>query len=261
MRFISDKRISGFAIVSSVIFHVILVIGASFFSLNVSDAGSKEEKKSVTIHIENIPSHSHMDNEINEEKPREIPKETSPEPEPVEKKKEIIEEIVEVEIPDIENFYTEQSGPVQVPDKKEPITEEEIPKPIEAIGEHQPEDSNKDVSSENHQAYTNESDETNNLYDEILSRLTSIIKETIESNRRYPNWARRQGFEGTSHVEFILLPDGTVKDITLVKSSGFNILDKEALATIERAAPFLPIPDRLNEPYLKMEIALLFDLN
>jgi len=99
-----------------------------------------------------------------------------------------------------------------------------------------------------------------NPKDEAMLRYQDMVKRKIQESRRYPPWAKKQGFEGSSYLTFTLLSSGMIQDIKIVNSSGFDILDKEAIATIKRAAPFMPIPEKFNRFNLKMEVALVFQL-
>ncbi|WP_421760431.1 TonB family protein [Devosia sp.] len=47
-------------------------------------------------------------------------------------------------------------------------------------------------------------------------------------------------------VHFVVAQSGDVSSISVVKSSGNPALDKEAIATVRRAAPFPPIPESAN---------------
>lgn len=69
----------------------------------------------------------------------------------------------------------------------------------------------------------------------------SYIKEIVQANVSYPVMARRMGWEGKVLVSFTVCVDGRVEDVQVVKSCGFKILDKSAMETIEKCAPF-PAP-------------------
>ena len=103
-------------------------------------------------------------------------------------------------------------------------------------------------------------EEKTNLKEELLLDYQKAVKKKIENCRKYPKWARRQGFEGKVHLKFTILSTGEVRDIKILKSSGFNILDKEAISTIKRASPFPPIPSELKISSLTMEISIVFKL-
>lgn len=78
----------------------------------------------------------------------------------------------------------------------------------------------------------------------------SHIQQGIQRQINYPRTARKMGWEGKVVVEFIICKDGTVKNIHIVESSGFEALDKNAVATIKKSAPFPipPIPAKLIIP-------------
>ena len=43
-----------------------------------------------------------------------------------------------------------------------------------------------------------------------------------------------------------LLPDGTIKEVRILKSSGTKLLDDSAVRIVRLAAPFAPFPDDLR---------------
>lgn len=95
---------------------------------------------------------------------------------------------------------------------------------------------------------------------EAMLRYQDMVKQKIESCRRYPHWAKERKLEGVSCLVFTLLSNGMVQDIKLIRSSGFGILDKEAVSTVKRASPFCPIPPKLNCSSFTMEVSLVFEL-
>lgn len=106
--------------------------------------------------------------------------------------------------------------------------------------------------------YSQEIVEAVDPQDEAILRYRDMVKRKIQESRRYPLWAKKQGYEGVSYLAFTVLPGGTARDIRVVRSSGFEILDKEAVSTVKRASPFKPIPEKLDRPSLAMELALVF---
>ncbi|MEW6738864.1 MAG: TonB family protein [Nitrospirota bacterium] len=67
------------------------------------------------------------------------------------------------------------------------------------------------------------------------------IRDTIMKNLSYPHMARRMGWEGRVTVSFIVYESGHVENIKILESSGFGVLDKNAMETIKRVCP-LPKP-------------------
>jgi protein TonB len=75
-----------------------------------------------------------------------------------------------------------------------------------------------------------------------------LLIRRIEDAKRYPARARRLEMEGVTEVQFRITRDGTVEGVTVVKSSGFPLLDRASVETIKRAAPFPPIPGTIRVP-------------
>lgn len=72
----------------------------------------------------------------------------------------------------------------------------------------------------------------------------AYIKERIEKEFVYPRIARRRGLEGKVIVSFVICEDGTVHGVKIKESSGHKILDDNAIACVNKAAPFPPPPTR-----------------
>lgn len=72
------------------------------------------------------------------------------------------------------------------------------------------------------------------------------IKKQIARVRSYPEAAKEHFLKGKASVQFTLLKDGSVEDIKILKSTGHNILDENAMRTIKTAAPFNPFPKRIE---------------
>jgi protein TonB len=64
------------------------------------------------------------------------------------------------------------------------------------------------------------------------------IRDAIQHVIAYPATARRMGWEGKVVVAFQLLPDGSVRDVRVVQSSGHAALDRGAIDAVRNASPF-----------------------
>ena len=78
----------------------------------------------------------------------------------------------------------------------------------------------------------------------------SGIKRAIELVWEYPSPALNQGIQGKLVVQFTVMADGSLLEAKLVRSSGFTVLDNEALRAVHSAAPFYPIPDWIHKKRL-----------
>lgn len=72
------------------------------------------------------------------------------------------------------------------------------------------------------------------------------IQQLIASKAKYPRAARARNQEGTLVVSFIVMPDGKINHLRVVKSSGYELLDQNALESVQKAAPF-PKPPVMAE--------------
>ncbi len=65
-------------------------------------------------------------------------------------------------------------------------------------------------------------------------------------NLNYPDEARRRRLSGKLLLDVAINPDGTVHNITLLRSSGQKVLDDAAIRIVRLAAPFAPFPESIR---------------
>jgi protein TonB len=71
-----------------------------------------------------------------------------------------------------------------------------------------------------------------------LERNYAYIRDAIQQGIAYPAMARRMGWEGKVVVSFLVLSDGSVRDVRVVQGSGHSALDRGAVEAVRKAAPF-----------------------
>jgi TonB family protein len=76
------------------------------------------------------------------------------------------------------------------------------------------------------------------------------IKEKIEWAWVYPQQAQMQGQQGILTLSFTILRNGTLKEVKLVNSSGYQILDRAAILAVRDAAGFGPMPSNWEDKEL-----------
>jgi protein TonB len=94
----------------------------------------------------------------------------------------------------------------------------------------------------------------------IFAGYLAIIRAMLERNKEYPLWARKNNWEGTVRLHFVVSRDGTIEDINVIGSSGFSILDKAAERTVRRIGKFPSIPKELTMGRLSLDVPLVFKL-
>lgn len=87
------------------------------------------------------------------------------------------------------------------------------------------------------------------------------IKHLIESQWEYPELALRYGLQGRLSLEFTIGANGQLEQLRLVRSSGSQLLDEEALRAIKAAAPFPPIPRWIKSNPLSISAAMEYHDN
>ena len=72
------------------------------------------------------------------------------------------------------------------------------------------------------------------------------LKRKIELVWEYPYKARQTGVQGRLLMRFVISKDGSLAEVTILRSSGVALLDHEAVRAIRNASPFPPLPERMN---------------
>jgi Periplasmic protein TonB, links inner and outer membranes len=80
------------------------------------------------------------------------------------------------------------------------------------------------------------------LEESFLRERLSVISSIVQRHINYPPIARRMGWEGKVLVSFVLEPNGDIRDLKVLKSCGYEVLDKEALDAIRRSYRDFPKP-------------------
>ena len=86
------------------------------------------------------------------------------------------------------------------------------------------------------------------------------LKIKVESVLKYPELAAISGYQGTLYIKFDILKDGSLGDVEVLKSSGYKILDDEALRSIRASAPYQPLPEEWNMERYSIRAAVIFYL-
>ncbi|MGQ9693448.1 MAG: energy transducer TonB [Thermodesulfobacteriota bacterium] len=103
--------------------------------------------------------------------------------------------------------------------------------------------------------FSGKGNDTGNLFSFLR-----MARKKIAEAKRYPWEALRRNWEGKVILSFWVDQKGEVRDIKIIQSSGYKVLDEEAKATLLRASP-LPVPPPIEEDGLKIEVPILFRLD
>lgn len=156
----------------------------------------------------------------------------------------------------------------------EASTEEQAPLPTQNVASSSSEDGKEPKSSisEARGGTSTSSSETNRTVENATSVGTidsterarqrylkehfTYIRDIITRNISYPFMARKMGWSGKVTVSFVITEDGSVRDVKIIESSGFDVLDRNAADTVRKVSPFprppvkaeviVPVVYRLN---------------
>lgn len=82
----------------------------------------------------------------------------------------------------------------------------------------------------------------------------------IGKYKQYPRIAQMRGWQGEALVELQLDGSGKLKSKKIIQSSGYDVLDKQALDMVEKAAPFPMPPEALRGSSFSIKVPIPFKL-
>ncbi|HGJ5889818.1 MAG TPA: energy transducer TonB [Arsenophonus apicola] len=91
-------------------------------------------------------------------------------------------------------------------------------------------------------------------------RYYSLVKQEIERNKIYPRQARKKRHRGRVLLQFNINTDGSLYDAKIIRSSGFNTLDKAALTAIAKSRSIGPKPVHISST-MSTEVEFNLDRN
>ena len=182
----------------------------------------------------------------------------------------------ESRLPEVEPTVVKPHPPSKAPEKVLPPVKKEIVKELvkEPIKKSPPDikklfPSFEELTkiTEEYQTQPTPSDEQHPRLPNKLKRGTEIslntldykfhsyylaLKRKIELVWEYPYKARQTGVQGRLLMNFVINRDGSLAEVTILRSSGVELLDHEAVRAIRGASPFPPLPDRMNTKRLSV---------
>jgi len=83
-----------------------------------------------------------------------------------------------------------------------------------------------------------------NVEKEFINEHLGEIRGLLLQNLKYPKMAQKLKMQGEVRIAFSLGSDGSVEDIKIIESSGFDLLDEDARTLIEKTASRFPKPSK-----------------
>jgi len=96
--------------------------------------------------------------------------------------------------------------------------------------------------------------------DNATGRYGNSLWNAISKHKKYPKIAQMRGWQGEAIVELELDGSGKLKSKKITQSSGYEVLDKQALEMVEKAVPFPTPPEALRNSNFTIVIPVPFKL-
>ncbi len=93
-----------------------------------------------------------------------------------------------------------------------------------------------------------------------LADWRSLVVSQLQRAKRYPRGAEQRGEQGVVTLAFTLSRSGGVLSRHIVRGSGNAELDQEALAMVQRAAPFPTFPAGMTQASVNLSVPIRFSL-
>lgn len=86
--------------------------------------------------------------------------------------------------------------------------------------------------------------------DMMYAPYMNMLRQKVESIWEYPRVARQQKLYGDLIIRFVILKDGTLGDVRVLRTSGHRLLDEAAVKALRDGVPYWPLPDGWNRQSL-----------
>jgi protein TonB len=86
------------------------------------------------------------------------------------------------------------------------------------------------------------------------------LQAWLGKHKKYPRRARVRRQEGTVLLHLVIDRDGSLREYRIKKSSGYDLLDRAAIAMIKRAQPLPRFPDSLDRTRIELVVPVQFVL-
>jgi protein TonB len=94
----------------------------------------------------------------------------------------------------------------------------------------------------------------------VLRDYSAIVSGAVGRKKVYPRLAVMRRWQGTADLKLQIAADGGLKALSVAHSSGFEILDDQAMKMVKEAMPLPTLPDGLRGREFVIDIPVAFKL-
>ena len=87
-----------------------------------------------------------------------------------------------------------------------------------------------------------------------------MLSQTIAKKKGYPRLARMRNWQGTTDLKLQIGADGKLKELSVAHSSGFDVLDEQALKMVKDSQPLPEAPVALRGHDFSINVPVVFRL-
>lgn len=95
---------------------------------------------------------------------------------------------------------------------------------------------------------------------DLLAGYAKALSQAIASHRRYPRIAQARGWQGTVEVSLHIASGNQLRQVAVLRSSGFEVLDQHALEMVHDAVPLPAPPEPLRQREFNVRVPIVFHL-
>ena len=89
----------------------------------------------------------------------------------------------------------------------------------------------------------------------------NALMKFLQDNIVYPKEARAKNWEGRALIGFVVTNDGTISEVAVQESSGYPILDEEAVRVVKLMPKWKPGKQNGKYVYTRFQLPIVFKLN
>ena len=94
----------------------------------------------------------------------------------------------------------------------------------------------------------------------LLRDYSAVVSSLVAKKKVYPRMALTRRWQGTADLKLQIAADGNLKALSVAHSSGFEILDEQAMKMVKDAMPLPALPDALRGHEFAIDIPVAFKL-
>ncbi len=95
---------------------------------------------------------------------------------------------------------------------------------------------------------------------DLLSDYGQAISQVLARHKEYPRIAQMQGWQGAVTMRLRVAPSGRLLDAEVHTSSGYEVLDRQALAMASKAGHLPAPPEGLRDREIAVLVPVVFRL-